>query len=80
MDKDKPVYIYCLAGSRSAAAADWMRKNGFKNVVKLTGGMNAWKKAGKPVVGASTEKQMTIEQYWSKIPGNKTVLVDFGAT
>lgn len=79
VDKDKPVYIYCLVGGRSAAAADWMRKNGFKKVVELVGGMNAWKKASKPVEGASTEKQMTVEQYWSKIPANKTTLVDVGA-
>jgi rhodanese-related sulfurtransferase len=80
VDKDKPVYIYCLAGGRSAAAADWMRKNGFKNVVELVGGINAWKKASKPIEGASTEKQMTIEEYRAKIPANKTTLVDVGAS
>jgi rhodanese-related sulfurtransferase len=80
VDKDKPVYIYCLAGGRSAAAADWMRQNGFKNVLELLGGMNAWKKENKPVEGMSNEPQMTIEQYWAKIPKDKTTLVDFGAT
>ena len=29
VDKDKPVYIYCLVGGRSASAAEWMRNNGF---------------------------------------------------
>jgi rhodanese-related sulfurtransferase len=80
VDKDKPVYIYCLAGGRSAAAADWMRKNGFANVLELVGGMNAWKKENKPVEGMSNEPQMTIEQYWAKIPKDKTILVDFGAS
>ena len=79
VDKDKPVYIYCLAGGRSAAAADWMRKNGYNNVVELEGGINAWKKAEKPLEGTSTEKQMTIEEYWKSIPKDKTTLVDFGA-
>ena len=79
VDKDKPVYIYCLAGGRSAAAAGWMRKNGFNNVVELEGGINAWKKAEKPLEGASTEKQMTVEEYWVNIPKDKTTLVDFGA-
>jgi rhodanese-related sulfurtransferase len=79
VDKDKPVYIYCLAGGRSAAAADWMRKNGYNNVVELTGGINAWKKAEKPLEGVIEEKQMTIEDYWAKILKDKTVLVDFGA-
>lgn len=80
IDKDKPVYIYCLVGGRSAAAADWMRSNGFKNVVELSGGINAWKNASKPLEGSSNEPQMTVEQYWASIPKNKTTLVDFGAT
>lgn len=80
VEKDKPVYIYCLAGGRSHAAASWMRENGFKNVVELEGGINAWKRDNKPVEGASNEPQMTLAQYLASIPKNKTVLVDFGAT
>lgn len=80
VDKDRPVYIYCLVGGRSAAAADWMRNNGFKNVVELTGGINAWKKASKPLEGKTNETQLTVEQYWASIPKDKTTLVDFGAT
>ena len=79
VDKDKPVYIYCLAGGRSTAAAEWMRKNGFTNVLELTGGINDWKKAERPLEGVSEEKQMTIEEYRAKIPTDKTVLIDFGA-
>lgn len=80
VDKDKPVYIYCLVGGRSAAAAEWMRNNGYKNVVELSGGINAWKAANNPLEGNSNEPQMTVEQYWKKIPKTSTVLVDFGAT
>ena len=79
VDKDKPVYIYCLAGGRSTAAADWMRKNGYTNVVELEGGINAWKKAEKPLDGTNLEKQMTLDEYWAQIPTDKKVLVDFGA-
>ncbi len=80
VDKDIPVYIYCLVGGRSAAAADWMRKNGFMNVTELQGGLNAWKTENKPLEGMGNEKQMTLEEYWARIPKDKTVLVDFGAT
>jgi thioredoxin len=73
------VYVYCLAGGRSAAAADWMRQNGFKNVVELQGGINAWKGASKPLEGNNPEPQMTFEQYQASFPKDKTVLVDFGA-
>lgn len=80
VDKDRPVYIYCLAGGRSHAAAEWMKENGFRNIVELKGGINAWKKENKPVEGASNEPQLTKEQYFASIPTNKTILVDFGAS
>ena len=50
LDKSKPVYLYCLAGVRSSNAANWLVKNGFTKVVDLSGGINAWKKARKPLV------------------------------
>lgn len=80
VDKDKPVYVYCLGGGRSAAAANWMRSNGYTNVVELLGGINAWKRENKPVEGATQQKQLTPEEYKASIPADKTVLVDFGAT
>ncbi len=80
IDKDKPVYVYCLVGGRSAAAATWMRTNGFKNVIELTGGINAWKQADKVLEGASSQPQMTMEEYQKSIPATGTVLVDVGAT
>lgn len=79
LDKDKPVYIYCLVGGRSTAAADRMRKDGFKNVVELMGGINAWKQAEKPLEGSTNEPQMTMEQYLAAISADKMILVDFGA-
>ncbi|MDB5279365.1 thioredoxin domain-containing protein [Ferruginibacter paludis] len=79
VDKNKPVYIYCLAGGRSAAAAKQLRSEGYENVIELSGGINAWKAANKPLEGKSDEKQMTEEAFNAAISG-KTVLVDFGAT
>jgi rhodanese-related sulfurtransferase/glutaredoxin len=79
MDKDKPVYVYCLSGARSAAAADWMRKNGFQQVYNLSGGINAWKKNDKPIEGTVNEKQMTMDEYKTLATSDSVVLVDFGA-
>lgn len=79
LDKNKPVYVYCLAGGRSAAAANWMRTNGFLRVIELVGGIKAWKTAGKPVEGNSPVPQLTLAQYMTSIPTDKPVLVDFGA-
>ena len=80
IDREKPVYIYCLSGGRSHAAASWMRTNGFKNVIELVGGINAWKYNNLPLAGMSNEPQLTLEQYQKSIPPKGTVLVDFGAT
>lgn len=50
LDKEKPVAVYCKVGGRSGKAMAQMNKLGFKEVYNLNGGMDAWKKAGKPTV------------------------------
>jgi thioredoxin len=79
IDKQKPVYVYCLAGGRSAAAAAAMRSMGFEKVYELQGGINAWKSAGKSLEGNSNAKQMSLEEFNGALTSSKTVLVDFGA-
>ena len=79
IDKQKPVYVYCLAGSRSAAAAAKMRAMGYQNVFELKGGINAWKAEDKAVEGKSNEKQMAIGELNAAINASKLVLVDFCA-
>ena len=49
LDPSKPVYLYCAAGVRSHAAAEFLRGKGFKLVYELDGGMNKWKEEKKPV-------------------------------
>jgi phage shock protein E len=49
LDKNKPVYVYCKAGGRSAEAAEILKNKGFTTIVELDGGIDAWKEAGKPV-------------------------------
>lgn len=78
VDKTKPVYIYCLSGGRSTAAAKWMRENGYKEVIELSGGTMAWKQAGKPLAGTEHVAQMSVEAFSKAIAG-KWVLVDVGA-
>ena len=50
LDKDKPVYVYCKLGGRSADAVIIMKEKGFKNIIELDGGIDAWLDADKPVV------------------------------
>jgi thioredoxin len=79
IDKQIPVFIYCLGGSRSAAAAAKMRTMGYRYVYELEGGINAWKGENKSVEGRNNEKQMSIDELNIAINSSKLVLVDFGA-
>lgn len=40
--KDKPVYLYCQSGSRSARAAEMLRKKGYQDLNQLKGGFKKW--------------------------------------
>jgi len=80
-DKRKPVFIYCLSGSRSSAAANKMRSEGFKEVYELSGGIMKWKAANKIFTSDVEQKEegMTAEQYKELIKSDKLTLVDFYA-
>jgi len=42
LDPSKEIVVHCKSGGRSARAVEFLRKNGFKNVKNLVGGINAW--------------------------------------
>lgn len=42
LDRDAAIVVYCHHGMRSAAAADWLRDQGFGNVLNLVGGIDRW--------------------------------------
>ncbi len=43
VDKDKTIYVYCKMGGRSAKAQEKLQSLGYKHVVNLEGGYDAWK-------------------------------------
>lgn len=49
IDKNKPVYVYCKSGGRSAKAAKMYKEAGFKKVFNLLGGFNAWSASGQKI-------------------------------
>lgn len=53
MQRDKPVFVYCASGGRSAAAADRMRTLGFQRLYNLQGGLRTWIAAGYDVERAA---------------------------
>lgn len=42
LDKNKEVIVICQSGMRSMKAAKLLRKQGFKKVTNVKGGMDAW--------------------------------------
>ncbi len=80
LDKTKPVLIYCLSGGRSKAALEVFREAGFKTVYELTGGINAWSSAGKPIdQDLSGKGELAVKDYDAIIASQGLVLVDFYA-
>ncbi|MBC7536889.1 MAG: thioredoxin fold domain-containing protein [Ferruginibacter sp.] len=80
IDKNKPVYVYCLSGGRSGGAAAKMREAGYNNVYELQGGIIAWQAGKRALEGKAGENQMNLQYFNNAINNSKTVLVDFGAT
>ena len=48
LEKDKLTAVICAGGYRSSAAASMMQKQGFSNLLNVTGGTGAWINAGYP--------------------------------
>lgn len=49
LDRDPTYLVLCAVGGRSTAALSEFRRLGFKSVVHLDGGYEAWRKADLPV-------------------------------
>jgi hydroxyacylglutathione hydrolase len=57
LPRDTPIALHCQGGTRSAIAASLLQANGFTNVANVTGGFDAWRKAGLPTVIPSEEER-----------------------
>lgn len=49
LDPATPTAVICAGGYRSSAATSILQQHGFKNLLNVTGGTNAWIAAGYPV-------------------------------
>jgi len=78
LDKSKPVFVYCLSGSRSSYAKRFMLENGFKVVYDLAGGMIKWRAAGLPETSGkiSNVAEMSQSEFNNLLNTDKLVLVD----
>lgn len=48
LDKNRPVYVVCASGNRSAAMTDLLVAGGY-DAYSVTGGTTAWARAGHPL-------------------------------
>lgn len=48
--KNRPVVLVCATGQRSGGAVRTVTEGGFTEVYNLSGGLNAWREAGLPIV------------------------------
>lgn len=81
LDKNKPVFVYCLSGGRSHSAAEKLRKGGFGQVYEMQGGMMQWRATGLPENGnktATANKELSLDAFRGKV-SQGIVLVDFNA-
>jgi rhodanese-related sulfurtransferase len=46
LDKSKPIFIYCLTGSRSRSTANKLKNAGFTKIYDLNGGVKRWYQNG----------------------------------
>ena len=81
LDKSRPVFVYCLGGVRSAAAAEVFRESGFTEIYDMKGGYLKWTSAEKAIEGASdvSAKGMGIDEFNKLTSADHIVLVDFYA-
>jgi rhodanese-related sulfurtransferase len=45
----RPLLVHCAGGYRSSIAASLLRRQGFRNLTELAGGLGAWEAAGLPI-------------------------------
>ena len=53
LQKDKPLYVYCLTGSRSRSVVNYLSKQGFTHLYNLSRGTMSWQREGYALVKSS---------------------------
>ena len=56
LDPDRRIAVHCKSGYRSAIACSILQRAGFRNVVNVLGGFDAWQSANLPFVTEETVK------------------------
>lgn len=81
IDHNTAIYLYCLGGTRSNAAANQMKAQGFTHIKQLSGGILAWQNDKLPIDKANSETTdaYTKADLQKVLQVHPRVLVDFNA-
>jgi hydroxyacylglutathione hydrolase len=52
IDQEAPIAVHCKGGYRSMIASSLLQRAGFKHVINVTGGLDAWQQAKLPTLSA----------------------------
>lgn len=55
-DKDELIVVYCETGVRSRIAQAILKQAGYKNIKRLDGDIQAWRKSGLPLIKNKIKK------------------------
>jgi hydroxyacylglutathione hydrolase len=58
LDRQQPVAVYCKGGYRSPIAASLLQRAGFRQVINVIGGFDAWQVAGLPIFVPKSDKPL----------------------
>jgi rhodanese-related sulfurtransferase len=64
LDPQRPIAVHCKSGYRSSIATSLLQRAGFRHVMNVTGGFDAWKAAALPV--ATPDPSRDYVQNWSR--------------
>ena len=62
LGRERPLYLTCQSGRRAAMAADRLAAAGYRNVVLIDGGTEAWEAAKLPVVRGRVRRVLPLPQ------------------
>lgn len=80
LDRTQPIYVICLSGGRSAAAVNYLRKEGYTQVVEVSDGMMGWRALNLPEKKAGNKDPgMKLDEFNQLLQGEQLILVDFYA-
>ena len=62
LEKKSSIILYCRTQNRSTKTANYLKENGYKEIIVLEGGINSWVKNGNDLVYNFSDEINSIEE------------------